>query len=135
MVVIGEATRKLLGKLFELRDLGARDLKGIDGPVRAWAALRPSSIASRFEALMDEAIAWTDEKGAVFWRALVELSKGCVFALPGKASDALQMLTSGIAAWRSTRSTAALPMYGWFTEGFDTLDLKEAKALLDELNA
>ena len=27
------------------------------------------------------------------------------------------------------------PVYGWFTEGFDTLDLKEAKALLDELTA
>ena len=27
------------------------------------------------------------------------------------------------------------PVYGWFTEGFDTLDLKEAKALLDELSA
>jgi predicted ATPase len=26
-------------------------------------------------------------------------------------------------------------VYGWFTEGFDTLDLKEAKALLDELRA
>jgi len=26
------------------------------------------------------------------------------------------------------------PVYGWFTEGFDTPDLKEAKALLDELN-
>ena len=25
------------------------------------------------------------------------------------------------------------PVYGWFTEGFDTADLKEAKALLDEL--
>jgi predicted ATPase len=25
------------------------------------------------------------------------------------------------------------PVYGWFTEGFDTLDLKEAKVLLDEL--
>ena len=25
------------------------------------------------------------------------------------------------------------PVYGWFTEGFDTLDLKEAKALLDAL--
>ena len=25
------------------------------------------------------------------------------------------------------------PVYGWFTEGFDTLDLKEANALLDEL--
>jgi predicted ATPase len=27
------------------------------------------------------------------------------------------------------------PVYGWFTEGFDTLDLKEAKALLDDLHA
>jgi hypothetical protein len=26
-------------------------------------------------------------------------------------------------------------IYGWFTEGFDTADLKEAKALLDQLNA
>jgi predicted ATPase len=26
------------------------------------------------------------------------------------------------------------PIYGWFTEGFDTLDLKEAKVLLDELS-
>jgi predicted ATPase len=27
------------------------------------------------------------------------------------------------------------PVYGWFTEGFDTLDLKQAKALMDELDA
>jgi predicted ATPase len=27
------------------------------------------------------------------------------------------------------------PVYGWFTEGFDTLDLKEARALLDELSS
>jgi class 3 adenylate cyclase/predicted ATPase len=50
-VVIAEATRKLLGNLFELEDLGARVLKGIALPVRAWAALRASSIESRFEAL------------------------------------------------------------------------------------
>jgi class 3 adenylate cyclase len=36
-VVIAESTRKLLGNLFELEDLGAQDLKGIAGPVRAWA--------------------------------------------------------------------------------------------------
>jgi class 3 adenylate cyclase len=50
-VVIAESTRKLLGDLFELEDLGAEDLKGISGPVRAFAALRPSSVESRFEAL------------------------------------------------------------------------------------
>jgi predicted ATPase/class 3 adenylate cyclase len=51
MVVIAESTRRLLGSLFELQDLGASDLKGIAGPVPAWAALRASSIESRFEAL------------------------------------------------------------------------------------
>ena len=50
-VVIAESTRRLVGNLFELEDLGAQDLKGIAGPVRAWAALRPSSVESRFEAL------------------------------------------------------------------------------------
>jgi hypothetical protein len=50
-VVIAESTRKLLGNLFELEDLGTKDLKGIVSPVHAWAALRPSLAASRFEAL------------------------------------------------------------------------------------
>ena len=51
MVVIAGDTRKLLGNLFELEDLGPKDLKGIAGPVRAWAALRTSSAEGRFEAL------------------------------------------------------------------------------------
>ena len=50
-VVVAESTRKLVGSLFELEDLGPHELKGIAGPVRAWAALRPSSVESRFEAL------------------------------------------------------------------------------------
>jgi class 3 adenylate cyclase len=50
-VVIAESTRKLLGNLFELEDLGAKDLKGMAVPVRAWAALCASSVESRFEAL------------------------------------------------------------------------------------
>jgi hypothetical protein len=50
-VVIAEATRGLVGNLFELRDLGARDLKGIDEPGRAWVALQASTVESRFEAL------------------------------------------------------------------------------------
>ncbi len=50
-VVIAESTRKLLGDLFDLEDLGANDLKGISGTERAWAVMRPSSVESRFEAL------------------------------------------------------------------------------------
>ena len=37
--------------LFELEDLGAQKLKGISGAVLAWAALRPASVESRFDAL------------------------------------------------------------------------------------
>ena len=51
MVVISEGTRRLLGYLFELEDLGTRDLKGIAAAVQVWAVLRPSSSTSRFEAL------------------------------------------------------------------------------------
>jgi class 3 adenylate cyclase len=50
MVVIADATRRLPGNLFELRDLDLRELKGIAGAVQVWAALRPSSVESRFEA-------------------------------------------------------------------------------------
>ena len=50
----------------------------------------------------------------------------------------------GNRAWRGSGAIRAsadeardllAPVYGWFTEGFDTLDLKEAKALLDELSS
>jgi class 3 adenylate cyclase len=51
MLVIADGTRKLIGNLFELEDLGLKELKGISKPVRAWSALRPSAVASRFEAL------------------------------------------------------------------------------------
>ena len=50
-VVIAESTRRLVGNLFELEDLGAKDLRGITEPVQAWAALRASSAKGRFEAL------------------------------------------------------------------------------------
>jgi class 3 adenylate cyclase len=50
-VAIAEGTRRLLGNLFELEDLGAKDLKGMAGPTRVWAALRARSVESRFEAL------------------------------------------------------------------------------------
>ena len=51
MVVIADGTRKLIGNLFELANLGPQDLKGIGVPVRPWPVLRPSSAEGRFEAL------------------------------------------------------------------------------------
>ena len=50
-MVIAESTRRLVGNLFELDDLGSQELKGIAGAVRTWAALRPASVESRFDAL------------------------------------------------------------------------------------
>jgi class 3 adenylate cyclase len=50
-IVIADSTRGLIGDLFELRDLGSREVKGISRPVRPWAVLRPSSVESRFMAL------------------------------------------------------------------------------------
>jgi class 3 adenylate cyclase/tetratricopeptide (TPR) repeat protein len=50
-VVIAAGTRRLVGDLFECRDLGTLEMKGIAAPVPAWQVLRPSTIESRFEAL------------------------------------------------------------------------------------
>ena len=191
-------------------------------------------------ALVDELLALADEKGSLFWKAIGMVHQGILFALTGRATDAVHMLNSGLSAFRSTGSTGFMPwnlsylavpyaelgqfdnawrciaeamttmettkerwveaevnrtageialkspepdaakavafferalavarqqqakswelraamsmarlwrdqgkrdeardllapVYGWFTEGFDTLDLREAKALLDEL--
>ena len=50
-VVISASTRRLVGDLFEYHNLGAVEVKGIAEPVPAWQVLRPSSVASRFEAM------------------------------------------------------------------------------------
>ncbi len=51
MIVIAESTRRLLGDLFVLRDLGKHHLKGLSGPVGAWAVEGLSTSKSRFEAV------------------------------------------------------------------------------------
>ncbi len=50
-VVLADSTRRLVGSLFELEDLGPQELKGISGPTPAWAALRPAAVEGRFEAM------------------------------------------------------------------------------------
>jgi class 3 adenylate cyclase len=49
-VVIADPTRKLIGNLFELEDLGGKDLKGIAGAEIAWAVLRANPVDGRFDA-------------------------------------------------------------------------------------
>jgi class 3 adenylate cyclase/predicted ATPase len=55
-VVIAASTRRLVGDLFEYRDLGAVEVKGITGPVPAWQVLRASAVESRFKALRGSAL-------------------------------------------------------------------------------
>jgi class 3 adenylate cyclase/predicted ATPase len=55
-VVIAAGTRRLVGNLFEYRDLGVVEVKGIPGVVPAWRVLRPSGVESRFEALRGSAL-------------------------------------------------------------------------------
>jgi predicted ATPase len=59
----------------------------------------------------DEAVALADEKGAVLWQAVGMRNQGCVFALTGRASDAVASIATSIAAYRSTGSTVLVPFY------------------------
>jgi predicted ATPase len=59
----------------------------------------------------DELVALADEKGALFWKAEGMLLQGHLLALTGKASEAVQMMTSGITALRSTGATLWMPSH------------------------
>jgi class 3 adenylate cyclase/predicted ATPase len=101
VVVIAESTRKLLGNLFELEDLGAQDLKGIGGRVRAWAALRPASIESRFEALhasgMTALVGREEELELLLRRwSRAKSGEGQVVLLSGEAGIGKSRLTAAL---------------------------------------
>jgi class 3 adenylate cyclase/predicted ATPase len=66
----------------------------------------------------DRALTLAREQHAKSWELRAAMSMARLFGNQGKRDAARQLLA---------------PIYGWFTEGFDTLDLKEAKALLDVL--
>jgi class 3 adenylate cyclase/predicted ATPase len=100
-VVIAESTRRLLGTLFELEDLGAKDLKGIAGPVRAWAALRPSSVEGRFEALhasgLTDLVGREEELELLLRRwSKAKTGEGQVVLLSGEAGIGKSRLTAAL---------------------------------------
>ena len=101
MVVIAESTRKLLGNLFELEDLGAKDLKGIAGPVRAWAALRESSAEGRFEAFhasgLTELVGREEELDLLLRRwSKAKTGEGQVVLLSGEPGIGKSRLTAAL---------------------------------------
>ena len=100
-VVIAEATRKLLGNLFELEDLGPKDLKGIAGPVRAWAALRASSAEGRFEAMHASdltVLVGREEEAELLLRrwSRAKSGEGQVVLLSGEAGIGKSRLTAAL---------------------------------------
>jgi class 3 adenylate cyclase/tetratricopeptide (TPR) repeat protein len=100
-VVIADGTRRLLGNLFELQDLGAKDLKGIAGSTRAWAALRAGSVASRFEALHASgltALVGREEESELLLRrwSRAKTGEGQVVLLSGEGGIGKSRLTAAL---------------------------------------
>jgi class 3 adenylate cyclase len=100
-VVVAAGTRRLTGDLFEYRDLGEIELKGITGPVSASQALCPSAVASRFEALRGSALTplvGRDEEIDLLLRRWTR----------AKAGDGQIVLLSGEPGIGKSRITAAM---------------------------
>jgi class 3 adenylate cyclase len=100
-LVIAESTRKLVGNLFELVDLGIQELKGISGPVRAWSALRPSAVESRFEALrtggLTELVGREEELELLLRRwSKAKSGQGQVVLLSGEAGIGKSRITAAL---------------------------------------
>jgi len=100
-VVIAASTRRLVADLFEYRDLGAVEIKGLGAPVPAWQVLRPSDVASRFEALRGAALTRLVGRGEE-----IDLLLRCWAR--AKAGDGQVVLVSGEPGLGKSRITAAL---------------------------
>ena len=80
----------------------------------------PEPDAAKAEAYFKRALAIAREQQAKSWELRAAMSMARLWRDQGRRDEARDLLAQ---------------VYGWFTEGFDTLDLKEAKALLEELEA
>ena len=82
------------------------------------ALLSPNPDAAKAEAYFERALTVARQQQAKSWELRASMSLARLWRDQGKPQQARELLA---------------PVYGWFTEGFDTLDLKDAKALLEEL--
>jgi predicted ATPase len=80
----------------------------------------PQPDATKAQTYFERALAVARQQQAKSWELRAAMSMARLKRDQGKRDAARDLLA---------------PVYGWFTEGFDTLDLKDAKALLDELHA
>jgi predicted ATPase len=84
------------------------------------ALLSPERDAAKAEAYFERALAVARRQQAKSFELRAAMSLARLWRDQGKMQQARELLA---------------PVYGWFTEGFDTRDLKEAKGLLEELAA
>jgi class 3 adenylate cyclase/predicted ATPase len=153
-VVIAEGTRKLLGELFELADLGPQKLKGVVGTTRAFTALRDSSQANRFEALHPEGLTalvgreaecelllrrWAKAKGGEGQVALIageagigksRLTAEFLQRLPGEPQTRLRYFCSP-----QHTDSAFYPIVGLMERAAKLAREDDAKTRLDKLDA
>jgi predicted ATPase len=81
------------------------------------ALMSPERDEAKAEAYFERALSVARQQQAKSWELRAAMSMARLWRDQGKRIEALNLL---------------VPVYGWFTEGFDTLDLKQAKSLLDE---
>ena len=91
------------------------EIKRMEGEI---ALLLPDPDATKAEEYFEHALAVARQQQAKSWELRAAVSMARLWCDQGKRQEAQDLLA---------------PVYGWFTEGFDTRDLMEAKALLDEL--
>ena len=153
-VVVAGSTRKLLGGLFDLQDLGEKDLKGVAGPVRAWGALRPASVEGRFDALhasgLTELVGREEELELLLRRwSKAKAGEGQVVLLSGEAgigkSRLAAALLEGLAGEPYTRlryfcspqhtDSALYPVIGQMERAAAFAHDNSAQVKLDKLDA
>jgi class 3 adenylate cyclase/predicted ATPase len=99
-IVIADSTRRLVGSIFGLEDLGFKDLKGFAEPQRAWRVLGENRFKSRFEALRSAETPLVDRKEEIE----IMLRRWA----QAKADDGRVILFSGEAGIGKSRLTVAL---------------------------
>jgi class 3 adenylate cyclase len=129
-IVVSESTYKLTEGYFAFTPLGAAQLKGVSAPVYLYEVAGVGPLRTRLEVAVRRGLvrfvgrqreleqlerAWEQARS---WELRAAMSLSRLWQRQGKRQEARDLLA---------------PIYNWFTEGLDTTDLHEAKALVDEL--
>jgi class 3 adenylate cyclase/tetratricopeptide (TPR) repeat protein len=112
-VVIAESTRRLVGDLFEVEDLGPQELKGIGGRPGAWRVRRAQVVRSRFEALHGSALIELTGRRAEVERlarcwSLAEGGEGQLVLLSGEPGIGKSRLVADLAERTASMQHASL---------------------------